>query len=157
MLLIFLLVILTRRPRLTQPDPPSRIQTLLRRGSKFWYSGRTLRQTQKAELDRPDHNFTRYACLSVCSSLIPRPFPTPVFTPSLLSLGLHTASNLNPGQGGSGSEASLSHNRTLCYIFYYWICMLKCSLEVSTMLYYTRWRDNFAGRKVLRSCSLPSV
>ena len=54
------------RPRLTQPDPPSRIQTLLRRGSKFRYSGRTLRQTQKAKLDRQDHNFTRYVCLSVC-------------------------------------------------------------------------------------------
>ena len=56
-------------PRLTQPDPPSRIQTLLRRGSKFRYSGRTLRQTQKAKLDRPDHNFTRYVCLSACPSL----------------------------------------------------------------------------------------
>ena len=61
--------ILLHWPRLTQPDPPSRIQTLLRRGSKFRYSGRTLRQTQKAKLDRPDHNFTRYVCLSVCCAL----------------------------------------------------------------------------------------
>ena len=65
----FLPFILLYRPRLTQPDPPSRIQTLLRRGSKFRYSGRTLRQTQKAKLDRPDHNFTRYVCLSACPSL----------------------------------------------------------------------------------------
>ena len=62
--LTFLPFILLHWPRLTQPDPPSRIQTLLRRGSKFRYSGRTLRQTQKAKLDRPDHNFTRYVCLS---------------------------------------------------------------------------------------------
>jgi len=45
--------------RLTQPDPPSRVQLLLRRGSKFRYSGRTLRQTQQAKLDRPDHSFKR--------------------------------------------------------------------------------------------------
>ena len=89
--------ILTHQPRLTQPDPSSHIQTLLQRGSKFRYSGRTLRQTQKAKLDRPDHNFTRYACLSVYPVLIPQPSPTPVFTPSLLPLYLHTANNLNPG------------------------------------------------------------
>ena len=53
-------VILHPWPRLMQPDPLSHIQILLWSGSKFRYSGRTLRQTQKAKLDRPDHNFTRY-------------------------------------------------------------------------------------------------
>ena len=96
--------------RLTQPDPPSRIQTLLRRGSKFRYSGRTLRQTQKAKLDRPDHNFTRYACLSALASF--PGLPQLQFSHQAFSFLFRT---LEAGR----NEASLSHNRTLCYIFYY--------------------------------------
>ena len=62
--LYYLPFILPRRPRLTQPDPPSCIENLLRWGSNLQYSGRTFRQTQKAKLDRLDNNFTRYVCQS---------------------------------------------------------------------------------------------
>ena len=62
--------ILLYRPRVTQPDPPSRIQTLFRRRSKFCYSGRTLRQTQKAKLDRPDHMQLHQVRLSVSQFVV---------------------------------------------------------------------------------------
>ena len=124
--------ILPHRSRLTQPDPPSRIQTLLRRGSKFRYSGRTLRQTQKAKLDRPDHNFTRYVCLPYPHS---KAFPPPVFAPGLLPLFLHTGGG--EGLGMRPVRPTIEHCATFWNgLVYYYICMLKCSSKVySTMLY----------------------
>ena len=108
--------------RLTQPDPPSRIQTLLRRGSKFRYSGRTLRQTQKAKLDRPDHNFTRYVVYlstlyhALLDSRIILQGEKFYETVSLfLTFCVILYHTLIIRKVWPGNEATLSYNRTLCY------------------------------------------
>ena len=46
-------------PRLHVPDPPNRINHLLRRGSRFRYSGRTLRQTMDGQARKQQHDFQR--------------------------------------------------------------------------------------------------
>ncbi|CAI8021794.1 Band 4.1-like protein 2 [Geodia barretti] len=45
--------------RLHVPDPPNRINHLLRRGSRFRYSGRTLRQTMDGQARKQQHDFQR--------------------------------------------------------------------------------------------------
>lgn len=45
--------------RLSEVTPPTRLTVLFRRGSRFRYSGRTLRQTEQSGDGRKQHNFQR--------------------------------------------------------------------------------------------------